>query len=81
MTVYGNMAYALKIRKMPKDEIDKKVHEVAKILEIEQLLEKEKQAEETKNELITNIAHDLRTPLTSILGYLDILSMRKDLPE
>ena len=35
--------------------------------EIEQLLEKEKQAEETKNELITNIAHDLRTPLTSIL--------------
>ncbi len=49
--------------------------------EIEQLLEKEKQAEETKNELITNIAHDLRTPLTSILGYLDILSTRKDLPE
>lgn len=39
MTVYGNMAYALKIRKMPKDEIDKKVHEVAKILEIEQLLD------------------------------------------
>ena len=40
MTVYGNMAYALKIRKMPKDEIDKKIHEVAKILEIEQLLDR-----------------------------------------
>ena len=40
MTVYGNMAYALKIRKMPKDDIDKKVHEVAKILEIEQLLDR-----------------------------------------
>ena len=40
MTVYGNMAYALKIRKMPKDEIDRKVHEVAKILEIEQLLDR-----------------------------------------
>ena len=40
MTVYGNMASALKIRKMPKDEIDKKVHEVAKILEIEQLLDR-----------------------------------------
>ena len=40
MTVYGNMAYALKIRKMPKDEIDKKVREVAKILEIEQLLDR-----------------------------------------
>ena len=40
MTVYGNMAYALKIRNLPKDEIDRKVHEVAKILEIEQLLDR-----------------------------------------
>ena len=40
MTVYGNMAYALKIRKLSKDEIDRKVHEVAKILEIEQLLDR-----------------------------------------
>ena len=40
MTVYGNMAYALKIRKLPKDEIDRKVHEVAKILEIDQLLDR-----------------------------------------
>lgn len=40
MTVYGNMAYALKIRKLPKDEIDRKVHKVAKILEIEQLLDR-----------------------------------------
>ena len=40
MTVYGNMAFALKIRKLPKDEIDRKVHEVAKILEIDQLLDR-----------------------------------------
>ena len=40
MTVYGNMAYALKIRKLPKEEIDRKVREVAKILEIEQLLDR-----------------------------------------
>ena len=40
MTVYGNMAYALKIRKLPKDAIDRKVHEVAKILEIDQLLDR-----------------------------------------
>lgn len=40
MTVYGNMAYALKIRKLPKDEIDRNVHEVAKILEIDQLLDR-----------------------------------------
>ena len=40
MTVYGNLAYALKIRKIPKKEIDERVHQVAKILEIEQLLDR-----------------------------------------
>lgn len=40
MTVYGNMAYALKIRKIPKKEIDERVHEVARILEIEHLLDR-----------------------------------------
>lgn len=40
MTVYGNLAFALKIRRMPKNEIDKIVHEVAKTLEIEHLLER-----------------------------------------
>ena len=40
MTVYGNIAFALKIRKVPKAEIDRQVHEVAKILEIEHLLDR-----------------------------------------
>lgn len=35
-------------------------------------------AEQTKDELITNVAHDLRTPLTSIIGYLDLVR-REDL--
>ena len=30
-------------------------------------------AEQTKDDLITNVAHDLRTPLTSIIGYLDLV--------
>ena len=38
MTVYKNMAFALKLRKTPKDEIDRKVHEAAKVLDIEHLL-------------------------------------------
>ena len=38
MTVYGNIAYSLKIRKIPKKEIDQRVREVARILEIESLL-------------------------------------------
>ena len=40
MTVYGNLAYALRIRKVPKKEIKEKVHQVAKVLEIEQLLDR-----------------------------------------
>ena len=32
-----------------------------------------KQAEERKNELVAYLAHDIRTPLTSVMGYLDIL--------
>lgn len=44
MTVYGNMAFALKLRKMPKDEIDKKVKEAAKILDIEHLLDRKPKA-------------------------------------
>ena len=42
--------------------------------DIRDLMERERESERTKNELITNIAHDLRTPLTSIIGYLELLS-------
>lgn len=44
MTVYDNMAFALKLRKAPKDEIDKKVREAAKRLDIEHLLERKPKA-------------------------------------
>lgn len=37
MTVYENMAFGLKLRKVPKDQIDKMVKEAAKILDLEQL--------------------------------------------
>lgn len=42
--------------------------------DLKDLMDKERESERTKNELITNIAHDLRTPLTSITGYLELLS-------
>ena len=48
--------------------------------DIRKLMDKERESERTKNELITNVAHDLRTPLTSIIGYLELLSGKVTLP-
>ena len=44
MSVYDNMAFGLKLRKVPKDEIDKAVKHAAKILGIEQLLDRKPKA-------------------------------------
>ena len=44
MTVYDNMAFGLKLRKLPKDEIDKKVREAAKILDLDKLLDRKPKA-------------------------------------
>lgn len=48
---------------------------------LNELMEKERESEKSKNELMTNIAHDLRTPLTSIIGYLELLLKNKNLSE
>lgn len=50
------------------------VHLNKMVGDLRSLMEKERESERTKNELITNVAHDLRTPLTSIIGYLELLS-------
>jgi len=44
MTVYDNMGFGLKLRKTPKAEIDKAVHEAAKILDLEPLLDRKPKA-------------------------------------
>ena len=44
MTVYENMAFALKLRKLPKDEIDKRVREAAEILDITEYLDRKPKA-------------------------------------
>ena len=44
MSVYDNMAFGLKLRKTPKAEIDKLVHEAARILDIEHLLDRKPKA-------------------------------------
>ena len=44
MTVFDNMAFGLKLRKMPKEEIEQRVRDAAKILEIEQYLDRKPKA-------------------------------------
>jgi signal transduction histidine kinase len=44
---------------------------------IKEIMENERRIENSKNELITSVAHDLRTPLTSIIGYLDLVSSKE----
>ncbi|MBR5262946.1 MAG: sn-glycerol-3-phosphate ABC transporter ATP-binding protein UgpC [Clostridia bacterium] len=44
MSVYRNMAFGLELRKIPKDEIDRRVREAAKILDIEHLLKRKPRA-------------------------------------
>jgi multiple sugar transport system ATP-binding protein len=44
MTVYKNMAFGLELRKVPRDEIDRRVREAAKVLQIEQYLDRKPKA-------------------------------------
>lgn len=73
------------------DEPDKRIYlsnDLASIEEELNLLREQnilnqraaKEAEQRKNDLIVYLAHDLRTPLTSVIGYLTLLQEEPDLP-
>lgn len=55
-----------------------------KLNECKNILEKRerdaRQAEQRKNDLVVYLAHDIRTPLTSVIGYLELLRETPDLP-
>lgn len=56
------------------DELGKMAHTVNTMAyKLKSSLEEERRLEQTKSELITNISHDLRTPLSSVLGYLELI--------
>lgn len=44
-------------------------------------MEEQLKSERMKIELIANVSHDIKTPLTSIIGYIDLLQKEPDLPE
>lgn len=68
----GNLAYRIEMK--GQDEIASltgNINHMAEELMVK--IEKERKVEKQKNQLITNVSHDLRTPLTSIMGYLSLL--------
>lgn len=57
-----------------KDELSKLASFVNRMADrLQFAIEEERQAVQAKNELITNVSHDLRTPLTSVIGYLRLI--------
>ncbi|WP_142344271.1 sensor histidine kinase [Bacillus cereus] len=68
----GNLKIHIPISKNDEiDELATNVNRMAKSLK--ESIENEKKSQEMKNEMISNISHDLRTPVTSLIGYVDLL--------
>ncbi|WP_202906867.1 sensor histidine kinase [Abyssisolibacter fermentans] len=45
---------------------------------LKDLIEKQRQVEKIKNEMISSISHDLRTPLTALMGYIKLIKSNRD---
>ncbi|HCT91343.1 MAG TPA: sensor histidine kinase [Lachnospiraceae bacterium] len=60
-------------------EISVQVSEIRSAMQRHEQMQKEASAR--KNDLIAYLAHDLRTPLTSVVGYLSLLDEAADMPE
>ncbi|MHA7963199.1 sensor histidine kinase [Paenibacillus sp. CAU 1782] len=68
----GNLDYRVPV--VRKDEIGRVAEKINVMTErLQEQLGKERAIEQSKMELITGISHDLRTPLTSIIGYIELL--------
>ncbi|MCJ8010968.1 HAMP domain-containing histidine kinase [Paenibacillus sp. KQZ6P-2] len=68
----GNLDYRLPTSNEDElGEVAKSINFMAE--QLQDKINRERQIENSKMELITNVSHDLRTPLTSIIGYLNLL--------
>lgn len=72
----GNLSYNIDI--VGEDELAKVAKDIMYMEgEIKRQVETKLHAEKLKNELVTNVAHDLRTPLTSVIGYIGLVKNKK----
>lgn len=60
------------------DTMEKKLNQVR--LALERKTRDAKAAEQRKNDLVVYLAHDIKTPLTSVIGYLSLLDEAPDMP-
>ena len=76
----GNVAYKIpELKSEDMKALANNINDIAKGLD-ESVSAKVK-AERLKTELITNVSHDLKTPITSIINYTELLSKIEELPE
>lgn len=70
----GDLSHPMTIQ--GRDELAVLAHQIDGLrMTLEENYEKEKEMQQTHHDLITAMSHDLRTPLTSLRGYLDILAL------
>ncbi|WP_206023753.1 sensor histidine kinase [Saccharibacillus alkalitolerans] len=63
-----------RIREIPNPKLGEVARSINRMSEqLKRSIAEERNAEKTKNDLITGVSHDLRTPLTSILGFLEVI--------
>ena len=72
----------LSVRQPPRDEIDELGQAIVDMSErIEHQFGTLQQVDNTRRELIANVSHDLRTPLSSMQGYLETIMVKADLSD
>lgn len=76
----GDFTYRVQLKS--NDEFEHIAHDINQASEkLQEAIARGDFSESSKEQLVVNLAHDLRTPLTSVLGYLDLILKEKDLTE